>query len=182
MVTLETDRLTLRMLREADLDAYADKCADPEVMRYVRDGQPLRQTAAAMSVSGSSLFLSAVAALTDRLPVAIILVIMARRQAYTLAFASAVTKHLRAIDAKYHALIQEKIGEQLRFEPATETTNRKPLRPPALLGATWEVRFGSDNRFRVLYDIDHEARVVQVMAIGEKRRERLFIGGEEVQL
>ena len=94
----------------------------------------------------------------------------------------AYSPHLRAIDAKYHALIQEKIGEQLRFEPATETTNRKPLRPPALLGATWEVRFGSDNRFRVLYDIDHEARVVQIMAIGEKRRERLFIGGEEVQL
>src|SRR5438270_8252591 len=41
MVTLETDRLTLRMLRESDLDAYAEMCADPEVMRYVGDGQPL---------------------------------------------------------------------------------------------------------------------------------------------
>lgn len=121
-------------------------------------------------------------ALTTRLLVAIIIVIMARRQAYTLAFASEVTKHLRAIDAKYHALIQEKIGEQLRFEPATETTNRKPLRQPAPFGATWEIRFGPDNRIRVLYDIDQAARVVQIMAIGEKQRERLFIGGEEVQL
>jgi hypothetical protein len=34
----------------------------------------------------------------------------------------------------------------------------------------------------VLYDIDEEARVVKIMAIGEKQRERLFIGGEEVQL
>ena len=41
MVTLETDRLTLRMLRESDFDAYAEMCADPEVMRYVGDGQPL---------------------------------------------------------------------------------------------------------------------------------------------
>src|SRR5262245_6271405 len=41
MVTLETDRLTLRMLREADFDAYAEMCADPEVMRYIGDGQPL---------------------------------------------------------------------------------------------------------------------------------------------
>src|ERR687887_272892 len=41
MVTLETDRLTLRMLRESDLDAYAEMCADPEVMRYLGDGQPL---------------------------------------------------------------------------------------------------------------------------------------------
>src|SRR5438552_4208141 len=41
MVTLETDRLTLRMLRESDFDAYAEMCADPEVMRYIGDGQPL---------------------------------------------------------------------------------------------------------------------------------------------
>ncbi len=41
MATLQTDRLTLRMLREADLDAYAEMCADPEVMRYIGDGQPL---------------------------------------------------------------------------------------------------------------------------------------------
>jgi RimJ/RimL family protein N-acetyltransferase len=41
MVTLQTDRLTLRMLRESDLDAYAEMCADPEVMRYIGDGQPL---------------------------------------------------------------------------------------------------------------------------------------------
>ena len=41
MVTLETDRLLLRMLRESDLDAYAEMCGDAEVMRYLGDGQPL---------------------------------------------------------------------------------------------------------------------------------------------
>jgi RimJ/RimL family protein N-acetyltransferase len=41
VITLETDRLTLRMLRESDLDAYAEMCADPQVMRYIGDGQPL---------------------------------------------------------------------------------------------------------------------------------------------
>jgi RimJ/RimL family protein N-acetyltransferase len=41
MVTLETDRLTLRMLAASDFDAYAEMCADPEVMRYIGDGQPL---------------------------------------------------------------------------------------------------------------------------------------------
>ena len=41
MVTLETDRLTLRILRESDFDDYAEMCADPEVMRYIGDGQPL---------------------------------------------------------------------------------------------------------------------------------------------
>jgi RimJ/RimL family protein N-acetyltransferase len=41
MVTLETERLTLRILREADFDAYAEMCADPEIMRYIGEGQPL---------------------------------------------------------------------------------------------------------------------------------------------
>jgi RimJ/RimL family protein N-acetyltransferase len=41
MGTLETERLTLRMLRESDFDAYAELCADPETMRYLGDGQPL---------------------------------------------------------------------------------------------------------------------------------------------
>jgi RimJ/RimL family protein N-acetyltransferase len=41
MVTLETERLTLRWLQESDLDAYAEMCADAEVMRYIGDGQPL---------------------------------------------------------------------------------------------------------------------------------------------
>jgi RimJ/RimL family protein N-acetyltransferase len=41
MITLETERLTLRMLRESDLDAYAEMLADPEVMRYIGPGQTL---------------------------------------------------------------------------------------------------------------------------------------------
>jgi RimJ/RimL family protein N-acetyltransferase len=32
---LETERLRLRPFREADLDGYAEVCADPEVMRYL---------------------------------------------------------------------------------------------------------------------------------------------------
>ena len=34
-VTLETEHLILRMWREADFEAYAELCADPEVMRYL---------------------------------------------------------------------------------------------------------------------------------------------------
>ncbi|HEY6119408.1 MAG TPA: GNAT family N-acetyltransferase [Pyrinomonadaceae bacterium] len=34
-VTLETERLTLRMFREEDFEAYAKLTADPEVMRFL---------------------------------------------------------------------------------------------------------------------------------------------------
>jgi len=78
--------------------------------------------------------------------------------------------------------IMQKIREQLLFEPGMETTNRRPLRQPAAFEATWEIRFGPENRFRVLYDIEEEVRVVKILAVGEKQRDRLFIGGEEVEL
>lgn len=43
-------------------------------------------------------------------------------------------------------------------------------------------RFGPGNTFRVFYEIDREDRKVYILAIGIKERDRLFIGGEEVEL
>src|SRR5205823_6322534 len=120
--------------------------------------------------------------LTGRPVLVIILTIMARQRPYTLVYAPAVKGHLRTIDAKYHPLIRERIEEQLSFEPGSETRNRKPLRQPAAFAAGWEIRFGPDNRFRVLYDIDPEGRIVQILAVGEKQGRRLIVGGEEVEL
>lgn len=40
MPTLETERLILRQFCQADLDAYAEICANPEVMQYFATGQP----------------------------------------------------------------------------------------------------------------------------------------------
>lgn len=107
---------------------------------------------------------------------------MARRQPYTLIYARGVTKHLKSIDAKYDSLIRQNMEEQLQFEPSLETRNRKPLRQPAPFAAQWEIRFGPDNRFRVLYDIDEENHAVQIVAVGEKEGNRPIVGGEEVEL
>lgn len=41
--TIETERVLLRPFAPDDLDAFALICADPEVMRYIGDGQPLSQ-------------------------------------------------------------------------------------------------------------------------------------------
>jgi RimJ/RimL family protein N-acetyltransferase len=46
MITLETDRLILRMFREDDFEASAKICADPDVMRYLGDGKPLTRAEA----------------------------------------------------------------------------------------------------------------------------------------
>jgi mRNA-degrading endonuclease RelE of RelBE toxin-antitoxin system len=104
------------------------------------------------------------------------------KQPFSLSYDPATRDQLRAIEPKYHSLIRAVIEEQLLFEPDTETRNRKPLEQPAPYEATWELRFGPDNRFRVLYGVDGERREVQIQAIGVKQGNRLFVGGEEVEL
>jgi|ERR1051325_8462143 mRNA-degrading endonuclease RelE of RelBE toxin-antitoxin system len=107
---------------------------------------------------------------------------MARKQPYTLSYDEATKEQLRAIEAKHYSLIRKVIVDQLSFEPDKETRNRKPLRQPAPFEATWELRFGPANRFRVLYGIDQERREVQIQAIGVKEGSKLLVGGEEVEL
>ena len=43
--TLETTRLVLRPIADADLDAFAAMYADPEIMRHLGDGRPLSRAA-----------------------------------------------------------------------------------------------------------------------------------------
>jgi len=44
------------------------------------------------------------------------------------------------------------------------------------------LRFGPNNSFRVFYDVNHEEKTVSVLAIGVKKGNRLFIGGQEFEL
>jgi hypothetical protein len=110
------------------------------------------------------------------------MVIMVKQRPFTLVYAAETKGHLRAIDPKFYSLIRGAIEEQLLYQPGVETRNRKPLKPPAAFSATREIRFGPDNRFRVLYDVVEEEREVQILAIGVKRSNRLVIGGEEIDL
>lgn len=106
---------------------------------------------------------------------------MAKRSRFTLFFAPQAIEHLDLIDSKYHGLLRRTMNEQLTYKPTEATRNRKPLDQPAPFGASWELRCGPDNRFRVFYEVDSEAREVQVLAIGVKDRNRLLIGGEEYE-
>jgi len=104
---------------------------------------------------------------------------MPKQPKFELLFAPEVVEHFQAIERKYHNLIQAAIDEQLAFTPEKETRNCRLLEQPAPFGATWELRFGPTNRFRVFYDVDNKKQSVQVLAIGVKEGNRLFIGREE---
>ncbi len=83
-----------------------------------------------------------------------IIMVMARREPFTLVYADEVKPHLRAIEARYHSVIRSVVETQLLHEPDVETRNRKPLKRPIVFGADWELRIGPDNRFRVFYQVN----------------------------
>lgn len=107
---------------------------------------------------------------------------MATIQRFKLIYAAQVKDHLKFIERKYHSLIRETIENQLRFEPDVETRNRKPVEQPTTVEADWELRFGPNNRFRAFYTMNISQREVDLVAIGVKQGQKLFIGGEEVEL
>jgi hypothetical protein len=96
-----------------------------------------------------------------------------------LRFAPETVDHLLAIERKYHRLIRKELHDSLVFAPGLATRNRKMLSQPSPFEATWELRFGPNNRFRAFYEIDFEAKTVWVLAIGVKVGNRLVIGREE---
>src|SRR5437016_10898649 len=107
---------------------------------------------------------------------------MPKRPSFTLSLAPEAIDHLDLIESKYHGLLRRTINEQLTTTPTEETRNRKPLDQPAPFEASWELRCGPDNRFRVFYDVDSASQAVHVLAVGVKDRSQLFLGGEEYEL
>jgi mRNA-degrading endonuclease RelE of RelBE toxin-antitoxin system len=87
-------------------------------------------------------------------------------------------RHLRSIERKHHSLIRDTVDAKLSHQANQPTRNRKLLRQPAPWGATWELRCGPQNRFRVFYRLDDEGQV-RILAIGVKEGNRLLIEGEE---
>lgn len=106
---------------------------------------------------------------------------MTHQSRFTLSFAPETLEHLDFIERKYHSLIEKTLNEQLSYTPEKVTRNRKLLDQPAPFSATWELRFGPNNRFRVLYEVEEEEQIVWVLAIGTKEGNKLVIGGEEFE-
>ena len=66
---------------------------------------------------------------------------------------------------------------QLAYEPTLETRNRKRLRPNTL--ANWELRVGN---LRVFYNVEKDAALVWIVAVGVKVGSQLYIRNEEFGL
>ena len=97
---------------------------------------------------------------------------------YTIHFAEAVEAHLNALATRDRRACLDGIKQQLTHEPSVETRNRKPMRPNPL--AAWELRIG---HLRVYYRVVEEPRpVVQIAAVGVKKREQVWIAGKRVTL
>lgn len=97
---------------------------------------------------------------------------------YDIEFAATAEGHLRALTARQRSSVFEGIERHLAHQPALETRNRKPMRPNPL--ATWELRLGD---LRVYYRIQEEAKkMVQIAAVGVKKREQIWIGDERMDL
>lgn len=109
-----------------------------------------------------------------------IIVVSMNKKQFTLVYPFEMKQHLKTIERKHYSLFRQTIEEQLRFEPDVETNNRKPLRQPAMGEAEWEIRFGPNNRFRVLYEVDRDHLMVSILAIGVKVGNQLVIGDEEL--
>ncbi len=106
---------------------------------------------------------------------------MPKSRPFEIVYDEATVEHLDAIENKYISVIRNSIETHLRFDPGMETRNRKLLQAPSTIRATWELRCGPSNRFRVFYDIHPEDRRVVILAIAVKLRNDLWIGKERFE-
>jgi mRNA-degrading endonuclease RelE of RelBE toxin-antitoxin system len=82
-------------------------------------------------------------------------------------------RHLRSFKKRDRNLILDAITEQLTHQPSSESRARVRLRQNPL--STWELRQGD---CRVFYEVHEDESRVEVVAIGLKIHNVLYIEGE----
>jgi mRNA-degrading endonuclease RelE of RelBE toxin-antitoxin system len=97
---------------------------------------------------------------------------------FKLKYAEVAKDHLMYLSAAENSKVKEGIVERLTSLPDVATRNRFKMRSNAI--APWELRLGD---LRVYYEIETgEDPSVNILAIGKKVREQVFIGGKAVDL
>ena len=94
---------------------------------------------------------------------------------FKIIYSAAAEKHLNFLTARQQTTVLDSVAKQLRHEPHVITRNRKLMRPNSL--ASWELRLGN---LRVYYDVQLNPKpVVEILTIGIKDRNQVWIGGKE---
>jgi mRNA-degrading endonuclease RelE of RelBE toxin-antitoxin system len=94
---------------------------------------------------------------------------------YRIEFSPEAVDHLDGLTARQRSTLLDAIERQLLHEPRAETRQRKSLRPNPL--AEYRLRVGD---LRVYYDVGDT--IVVIKAVGIKLRNRLLVGGKEIEL
>jgi mRNA-degrading endonuclease RelE of RelBE toxin-antitoxin system len=99
---------------------------------------------------------------------------------YRIEYADDALEHLRGLPARQRTVVLDAVDRQLVHQPTLVTRNRKPMdRDKRLYVAPWELRLGN---LRVYYAVQgRPTLVVLVLAVGIKVRDRIRIGGKEVE-
>lgn len=92
-------------------------------------------------------------------------------------YAHEAIHHLRWLTASQRALVLDEVPRKLAHQPTLATRNRKLLRANDV--APWELRLGT---LRVYFEVDPGRATVTIRAVGIKVRERVRIGGVEIEL
>src|SRR5438874_7234474 len=87
----------------------------------------------------------------------------------------AVLKDLRWFGRKTARAILDSATALLEEDPSAQTRNMKTLRPNPI--AERELRL--QGKYRVLFNVDSEEKVVRIVLVGEKRGNTLVVQGEE---
>lgn len=96
---------------------------------------------------------------------------------YEIEFTERAKEDLRWFKKNDQNVILVGIEANLRYEPTVATRNRKRLRENVT--AEWELRIG---KFRVLYNVDDQIKIVSIERVGQKLIEKFLFRGQEEEL
>src|SRR5215510_14799634 len=97
--------------------------------------------------------------------------------AFRIEFSPEADDHIGVLTAHERARLLDGIMLQLVDQPTVETRRRKHMRPHPV--AQYRLRVGD---LRVYYDVNEPESLVLVKAVGIKVRDKVYVGGKEIEL
>jgi mRNA-degrading endonuclease RelE of RelBE toxin-antitoxin system len=104
---------------------------------------------------------------------------------YTVILSADARRHIRYLFRQgimyrgEHQRLVNAMAARLTYQPTVAQGSVKTLRLPNRFNAAFELRV---TPWRVLYNVDETEGSVRIEAVGYKRRERLIVEGQEVEL